>query len=208
MFIDLDGTLADSLGVLRAAYSGFLDEFGVRATQEEFETMNGPPLMVVVERLKAAHSLPGSEAGLYGRYVELLGAQYDGVAPHPGSGELLQWARGTGRKTGVVTSAAESIASRWLARTGLSADVDVVVGFEHAGRGKPHPDPYLHALAALGCAANLSFAVEDSKQGATAASAAGLRTLVVHNAATDGDWPPIEASMPDLLRVREYLARV
>src|SRR5262249_13309375 len=145
---------------------------------------------------------------LYARYVEMLAAQYDAVAAHAGAAQLLDGARKAGRPVAIVTSGSEALVRRWLERRGLADKVEEVIGMERGGRGKPHPDPYLHALQVLSCLAPLSFAVEDSRQGAIAACAAGLRTLFIgpHRAEREG-WPPIEATMPSLVEVCEYLAR-
>ena len=47
--------------------------------------------------------------------------------------------------------------------------------------GKPHPEPYLTAAAALGLAPADCIAVEDSNTGAKSAESAGCLVLVVEN---------------------------
>ena len=47
LMLDLDGTLADSLGAMRGVYDRFLDVFGVAGNDAEFARLNGPPLPVV-----------------------------------------------------------------------------------------------------------------------------------------------------------------
>jgi beta-phosphoglucomutase-like phosphatase (HAD superfamily) len=44
---------------------------------------------------------------------------------------------------------------------------------------KPHPEPYLRAVAELGVPAGEAIAIEDSPAGSTSARAAGIPTLVV-----------------------------
>ena len=46
-------------------------------------------------------------------------------------------------------------------------------------RGKPHPEPYLTAAAALGVRADRCVAIEDSPTGVRSAVAAGVPTLAV-----------------------------
>jgi beta-phosphoglucomutase-like phosphatase (HAD superfamily) len=58
---------------------------------------------------------------------------------------------------------------------------DVVVTGDNVSRGKPHPEPYLHAARLLGVAPGDCVAIEDSNPGATSAEAAGCRVLVVEN---------------------------
>ncbi len=59
MFFDLDGTLADNLDLMFAVYEQFLESFGRHATQEEFKSLNGPPLPEVIAVLMERHSLAG-----------------------------------------------------------------------------------------------------------------------------------------------------
>ena len=60
LFLDLDGTLADSLGVMREIYERFLAEFGRAGSPEEFDRLNGPSLSDVLEILKRDHYLTPS----------------------------------------------------------------------------------------------------------------------------------------------------
>jgi beta-phosphoglucomutase-like phosphatase (HAD superfamily) len=82
----------------------------------------------------------------------------------------------------IVTSSALSRVERCLHVTGLS---DLFIpGWRFSAedslpvpRSKPHPDIYLHALAALGATSEQALAIEDSVPGVCAASAAGVVTL-------------------------------
>jgi beta-phosphoglucomutase-like phosphatase (HAD superfamily) len=57
----------------------------------------------------------------------------------------------------------------------------VVVTGDRVEQGKPHPEPYLTAAAALGLDPADCLAVEDSNTGAKSAEAAGCLVLVVEN---------------------------
>lgn len=48
-------------------------------------------------------------------------------------------------------------------------------------KSKPHPDPYLAAMARLGLPADQCVAIEDTERGLTSALAAGLRCVMVPN---------------------------
>ena len=52
---------------------------------------------------------------------------------------------------------------------------------EQVEHGKPHPEPYLTAAAALGVPPEECVAIEDSNTGAKSAEAAGCLVLVVEN---------------------------
>ena len=181
LFLDLDGTLADSLPVMRAVYDRFLAHYGHAGSDAGFAAVDGPPLAGVVAALRQAHSLIGSAAELEGVYMGFILEAYDRVEPRSGAVALVARARRAGWRTAVVTSSRESLARRWLARNGLAADVDAIVGAESVSHGKPDPEPYRLALRRTGCAAAVSASVEDSPRGVAAALAAGLRTVALES---------------------------
>jgi HAD superfamily hydrolase (TIGR01509 family) len=57
----------------------------------------------------------------------------------------------------------------------------VIVTGDKVEFGKPHPEPYLTAAAALGVAPTDCLAIEDSNTGAKSAESAGCLVLVVEN---------------------------
>lgn len=59
--------------------------------------------------------------------------------------------------------------------------MDVVLVREDYVRAKPHPEPYLTALRALGAVPEEALVVEDSSRGLAAAVAAGIDCAVVHH---------------------------
>ncbi|MYH15227.1 MAG: HAD family phosphatase [Gammaproteobacteria bacterium] len=58
---------------------------------------------------------------------------------------------------------------------------DFVLTRETYQRSKPHPDPYLAALARYGIGPGTALAIEDSQRGLRAAVAAGLDCAAVHH---------------------------
>lgn len=205
LLLDLDGTLADSLAVMRHVYDQFLLGFGKAPTTGEFQALNGPPLPVVVATLKASHSLTPDLDGLITLYQRRIDEAYDRVAPMAGAGELMKTARRYGWGIAVVTSNAEARTRRWLDRTGLALFTDAVVAAERAGRGKPFPDPYLQALRDLNQPAASAVAVEDSPLGARAAAAAGVRVIVCGATGAETGWPDGALFRADLPAVRDGL---
>ena len=179
LFLDLDGTLADNLPSMYQAYLAFLASYGRTGTPEEFRGLNGPPLAEVVRRLQATHGLEDSLEACEERYQRLVDEAYQAARARTGAAELLRAARERGLVVAVVTSNHSARARAWLERVGLWEGVDVLVGGERGGPGKPDPAPYLEALARTGCAAERSLALEDSPAGAEAALRAGLETWTV-----------------------------
>lgn len=181
LLLDFDGTLADSLGFMRATYERFLQGHGAVGSAEEFQALNGPPLAEVIRRLRERHGLTPPIEELLAQYRGLLAAGQHGLAPSAGARTLLAAARERGYSTAVVTSADSAAVGEWLERHDLRPLIGVIVGGDSVIRGKPDPEPYSQALRQLDCTAECSIAIEDSPLGAAAAVAAGLRTYVLRS---------------------------
>ncbi|MBL6945319.1 MAG: HAD-IA family hydrolase [Rhodospirillales bacterium] len=204
LFLDLDGTLADSLGVMRAVYRRFLDQFGKSGSDAEFYSLNGPPMAEVVTCLVRNHGINRQVDDAIEIYRGLVAAAYLDVIPCAGAEELLRLAGARGMPVGVVTSNNAELTRTWLRAVGLEAMVDAIVGGDEVARGKPDPEPYLAMLERAGCVASASLAVEDSPTGARAAIAAGIPTLFV--AGANSDAPSGIAGRVDGLRgVADFL---
>jgi len=192
LFLDLDGTLADSLPFMRQIYQQFLDGFGCHGSDEEFESLNGPPLPQLVAQLRQAHGLESPVESLILTYRSLLDEHYMSVPAAPGAAALLRAANERSWTAAVVTSSSAPRAERWLERRGLKGYIAAIVGGEDEMRGKPDPAPYRLALQRCGCSAAGSLAVEDSRAGATAAVSAGLATYVLAESPDDpSGWPEV-----------------
>jgi len=177
LFLDLDGTLADSLDLLRDVYFLFMKHYGREGTASEFETLNGPPLSKLVSYLAEKHQLTPPIAELRMKYQELVDTAYIDVRPNDGAREILATAVESGWFCGIVTSNSEKLTSQWLEKWKLSSYILSVTGKESVQMGKPHPEPYLIALRRLFCEPHLSLAVEDTVAGVEAATTAGIRTI-------------------------------
>jgi beta-phosphoglucomutase-like phosphatase (HAD superfamily) len=96
---------------------------------------------------------------------------------------------------------------RVLDREGLTPCFSAIVSAGDTARSKPAPDPYVHALALLGSAADAPMApadciaIEDSVWGLESARAAGMRTVGIaqtYPAATLASADLVLASIRDL----------
>jgi HAD superfamily hydrolase (TIGR01509 family) len=92
---------------------------------------------------------------------------------------------------GLASSSNRVVIDEVLRLAGLSARFAATVSGEEVSRGKPAPDVYLAAIAALGVAAGAAVAVEDSTNGLRAAAAAGMRVIAVPNR----QFPPSAESL-------------
>jgi HAD superfamily hydrolase (TIGR01509 family) len=87
---------------------------------------------------------------------------------------------------GVVTSSNPEHFDIAHRSTGLLRYFDFVLTNRDYEHTKPHPAPYLAALARCGLAPEQCIAIEDSERGLASARAAGLRCVVVPRGLTRG----------------------
>lgn len=206
ILFDLDGTLSDSMSVMKDTYKLFLNQFGITATDAEFNSLNGPPLHDVVHQLKIAHGIKGDEDALYENYGDILDDVYCSVAPCTGAQGLLQAARDNHCTIGIVTSNSATRTRTWLNAVSLSHLIDFVVSGDEVRHGKPHPEPYLAAVKQAACDVEHIIAVEDSPQGARSATQAGLKTIAIVREDEKNDaWPQGIIAVKTLEQVSKLL---
>ena len=112
--------------------------------------------------------------------VHLLRLVDDGqLRTKPGALELLDELERQGIPKAIATSSSRVRAEHHLALAGLADRFDIVVTRRDVVNGKPHPEPYLRAVAALGHEPENTLALEDSTNGLRAAHAAGLRCILI-----------------------------
>ena len=205
LLIDLDGTLADSLQVLRRCYDRCAAIHGRSPSDAEFDAINGPPLPEIARRLSRRWALDAGALEVLQTYNALIDQAYRYVDPADGASELLALAHSRGWTTGVVTSNTRARTRSWLARVALADLVEIVVTPEDVRAGKPAPDSYRFALTVAGAEASASLAIEDSIQGVAAARGAQLPTLAIDPHAC-GRWPDEVRAIRSLAEVADFLA--
>lgn len=90
LFLDFDGTLADSLPMLYRYYDLLLKKFGHNGTKEEFDRLNGPAMNEVMTILREKYQLPASSQELVASYQQQLLKAYATEVPlFPGIARIL-----------------------------------------------------------------------------------------------------------------------
>lgn len=206
ILLDLDGTLADSLTVMRFAYRMFLNDLQRQPSDAEFDSLNGPPLSEVIRRLKISHSIHEDEDLLLSKYFELIDSAYSKVKPSLGATDLLKKAREHDCVVGIVTSNTRSRTQAWLENVSLSDMIDFIVSGDEVKRGKPHSEPYTAAISNTSYMPRDLVAFEDSPQGATSSISAGLTTYVLGYEKSH-HWPLGVEPIPSLAHMAARLWR-
>ena len=178
LFFDFDGTLADSLPILKKVYMNFLERAGHKGSEEEFQKLNGPNINQIVNYLKKKYQLEDSPDSIKGMFHELFKGIYSRqVHFFPGALEFLTWAKEHGYRLFVVTSADPIMVSLVLEKKQAKPLFEAIISSKDLANGKPHPEVYLHALNRAGVESEQALAFEDSPNGLLAARGAGIQTV-------------------------------
>ena len=103
----------------------------------------------------------------------------DGIAPVPGVLPFLAKVRQVGIRCAIGSAAPRENVELCLQVLGLRASFGATVSGADVDRGKPAPDIFLKAAAALGAAPEECLVFEDAPAGLAAAHAAGMRVLAL-----------------------------
>ncbi len=176
---DNDGVLVDTEGLYFRATQTVLKTVGIDLTVEQFKEISlrrgESTFALAVEHGIQATEISRLRAERDRLYAELLGSQSWVI---DGAEEVLRSFHGRVRM-GVVTSSRKAHFDIAHAKSGLIPFLDFILAREDYQHTKPHPEPYLTAMARYGLRSGECIVVEDSERGLTAATAAGLPCLIV-----------------------------
>lgn len=201
LLCDLDGVLVDSTAAIARVYRAWarshgLDEDHVVATAQ------GRPAREVVRSCA-----PALDADAESVLVEAAHeADQDGVVAIAGAADLLTTT--TPKRLAVVTSCTKSLARARFGAAGLPRP-RVLVTADMLTRGKPDPEGYLRAAAALGVVDTaVCVVIEDAPAGVAAGLAAGMKVIGVLTSHAPEELGAADAFARDLVGVPAIAARL
>ncbi len=195
VLFDLDGTLADTVGLILTCYRHTMrTHLGEAPPDEEWIRGMGTPLRV---QLAAFARSPEEVDAMVETYATLQRRIHDEmVHPYPEVPELLAALEALGVPMALVTSRRIEMTRRTLAHCGFAGHFEVIVTPDEVTHPKPDPEPVFVALERLGSPApQRTLFVGDSPHDIEAGRAAGVRTV----AALWGPFPRelVLAASPD-----------
>lgn len=201
LIFDVDGTLAETEEVHRAAFNLAFAEAGLDWSWDR--QLYGELLKVTGGKERIAHFIDAvlrqprtadtndMIALLHRRkttlYAEMIGAGQ--IELRPGIAALIEAARGAGMRLAIATTTSRPNVDALLSAT-LSegpSPFEVIVAGDEVPAKKPAPDVYLEALKLLGLDAGACLALEDSANGVRSSRAAGIPVLVTKGMYTMSD---------------------
>ncbi len=186
LLFDFDHTLADTTAVWDAAQRALARHIGCVWTDEREALVHGLNACDLAAAV-CCHTgtrvpVPECQAVMRAALVAAYAAAQ--IAAMPGACDLVRRLHGRVPMAVASGSPREGILMA-LEQMGIRAQFDCVMSSEEVPRGKPHPDIFLAVAQALRVAPPQCLVFEDSRIGARAAHAAGMRCFVVPSTAAE-----------------------
>jgi beta-phosphoglucomutase len=171
---DFNGTLSDDEPVLCEIFIELFAEHGKPlSAQEYFDQLAGLSDPEIV-RTWLGREHPDVDAVIEERVARYRAAVGDGSSIHEHVREAVRYAAER-VPVAICSGAARDEIEPVVAAAGLRSCFGAIVSSDDVVHGKPHPEGYRAALAALGTTSALVF--EDTEAGVASAKAAGLRVI-------------------------------
>ncbi|MHA3722666.1 HAD-IA family hydrolase [Leucobacter sp. HY1910] len=196
LLFDIDGTLVGSIDTVEQVWRAWAKRRGMNA-DEILAVCHGRRSEDTLAEFLPAQEVPAALAEL-----DALEHAYAGnVSALPGTHTLLTGlAAETRQRWAAVTSGGRQVMLPRLVAAGLPVP-DVFVAAEDVSRGKPDPEGYRMAAAALGVAPQDCLVLEDAPAGIGAGLAAGAHVLAVATSHTEQELRDAAAFFGALLGV-------
>ncbi|WP_020105871.1 HAD-IA family hydrolase [Nocardia sp. 348MFTsu5.1] len=183
---DMDGVLIDSEPIWEQVRRDVVAEYGGRWLPEAQTALMGMSTPEWAAYLSADLGVGRPPAEVAQIVIDHMVARYEEHLPVlPGADEAVRTCADRWR-LGLASSSPRRLIDAVLHSAGWTELFEVTVSTEDLDRGKPAPDVYLHAVAALGAEPTACAAIEDSSNGMRSATAAGLVLI----AAPRPEYPP------------------
>jgi HAD superfamily hydrolase (TIGR01509 family) len=178
---DMDGTLVDTEPYWIASEFELAERHGARWSRQHALNIVGKDLLEAGRYIREQMAIALTPERIVEELLVGVVARVKETVPwRPGARDLLEQLRTAGIPCALVTMSYQRFVAPILEQLHPDAFQAVITG-DMLKRGKPHPEPYLTAAAALGVAADECLAIEDSNTGVASAVAAGCAVLVIPN---------------------------
>ena len=186
IIFDFDGTIIDTETAWYITFRGAYKKHGIHLTLEQYSQCLGTSLHAFnpYTYLRTHHNLPIDleefKQSVQQQHTEMM--IKEGI--RPGILKLLESAKALGLKIGLASSSERAWIDKFVKLHGIEDYFECYCTADTVQKVKPDPELYLQALEKLGVEASEAIAIEDSPNGARAAVAAGIPTVVIKNEIT------------------------
>lgn len=181
LIFDMDGLIIDSERIVKRAWKLTGPVIGYEGIEEHIYPLLGANVKKREAYFKAqfGEEFPMEEFANINRNFFYDIVEKEGLPLKPGVVELMEEAKKRGLRIGLATSSRREYAVDVLNKVGIWKYFDGAVFGDQVTKAKPDPEIYLLACGKVGVDPANALAFEDAPAGVRAASAAGMRVIMV-----------------------------
>ena len=183
VIFDLDGTMADSMGVWTDIDIKFFEKRNMEFPDDLQKEIEGMSFTETAAYFIKRFDLPETVEELKDTWsAQAIDEYRDNVKLKPGVVDFLKLLKDTNRKVGIATSNSRNLMNVFLEANDLNQYIDVAVTSCDVCAGKPAPDVYLKAAELLGVSSEDCLVFEDIPMGILAGKNAKMKVCAVEDA--------------------------
>jgi HAD superfamily hydrolase (TIGR01509 family) len=174
---DFDGTLVDTFEANFRAYKKAFEDIGRQLTNERYRECFGYRF----DRFMQVMEIDNDDDREYIRKAKMkyYPEFFNYLKPNIALIQLIAGFRALGGKTAIASTAQKENLMNVVSHCGLVDYFDLILTGADVKMGKPNPEIYLNAMAALGVSSDETLIFEDSQIGIDAAKASQAQCMIV-----------------------------
>lgn len=178
---DMDGILFDTERLFNECFARVLIEYGVSDADEMIKACIGRSSVeskkICLERLPEGFPYDEMQQKLRADFNQRLAE--GGMPVKPGVYLMLEYLKANRYPVGLASSSSVKSVMHHLKEANMTEYFSVIVGGDCVERGKPEPDIYNYVLEKMNLKGKNVIVFEDSPNGLKAATAAGLKAVMI-----------------------------
>ncbi len=183
IIFDVDGTIADSMGMWKQIDVEYLGKFGLEVPKNLQKDIEGICFSDLAVYFKERFQIPDSLTQIKSDWNEMAAHKYRYEVPlKKGVLDFIKSCKEKGILLGIATSNSTELLGHFLEAYELHKYFDAVITGSDGLKGKPEPDMYLEAAKRLNILPENCLVFEDILPGIMAGKNAGMRVCAVEDA--------------------------
>lgn len=193
IFLDLDGTLINSLPRLRNTYHDFLSEHNIQGSYQEFDQLKTSSIEKLIEYFKMKYSINHPSHHLKKQYEQYLQKYYFEAPLFYGVKEFLIQAKANGHTLIITTANKKAFAKQILQRNDVAQYIDDIFTPDCFNFNQKNDLFYEQVLKSLKLTPENALVIDDSLEVIACSIKSGLQALLFskityHPLPSFGSW--------------------
>ena len=192
VIFDLDGTLADSMGIWAQIDIDFLSKRNIELPSDYMHKIahlgSYQTALYTIERF----NLTDSPEELISEWVEMAKKAYEEIPLKPGADFFLDYLSKNNIKIAIASATELSLIERFLKTKGIYEKIDTIVTLSEVNRGKEFPDIYLKCCEKLNIEPADCMVCEDLLAAVRGAKSGGFYVVGIYDSYSKKDTKHIK----------------